>query len=184
MRLKYVWMVSCTCWLFQTIGAEAEPQGREMVTFAGTGQAGYSGDGGPARQALLNKSFRVLLAVLMVVSISARWATISSARSLRDGTISTVAGSGRPGYRGDGGPAIEAELNEPYEIRFDRDGNLFFVERANHLVRRVDAGDQTIATVAGNGTAGFTGDGGPAIRASPQPAPQSAARPPGKPVHL
>ena len=52
--------------------------------------------------------------------------------------LTTVAGCGRRGYSGDGGPAVEAELNEPYEVRFDRDGNMYFVEMKNHIVRRVD----------------------------------------------
>ena len=83
----------------------------------------------------------------------------------RDGMISTVAGDGRRGYSGDGGPATQAQLNEPYELRFDRDGNLYFVERLNHLVRKVDAKTQIISTIAGTGKAGFSGDGGEAKRA-------------------
>lgn len=79
--------------------------------------------------------------------------------------LTTVVGTGRMGYSGDGGPALEAELNEPYEIRFDSQGNLFFVEMMNHVVRRVDAKTGIITTVAGNGTKGFGGDGGPAAQA-------------------
>jgi sugar lactone lactonase YvrE len=77
-----------------------------------------------------------------------------------------VAGTGNRGYRGDGGPATAAELNEPYEIRFDRAGNLFFVEMRNNVVRRVDARTGTISTLAGTGKAGFSGDGGPANHAT------------------
>jgi sugar lactone lactonase YvrE len=80
-------------------------------------------------------------------------------------TITTVAGCGRKGYAGDGGPAMEAELNEPYEVRFDQAGNMYFVEMQNHVVRRVDAKTKVISTVAGTGRAGFGGDGGPAIKA-------------------
>jgi streptogramin lyase len=87
-------------------------------------------------------------------------------RISREGVISTVAGSGKKGYSGDGGPAIRAELSEPYEVRFDKTGNMFFVERLNHLVRRVDSNSRTISTVAGTGHAGFSGDGGPAIKAA------------------
>src|SRR6185436_14645173 len=86
-------------------------------------------------------------------------------RIARDGTITTVAGNGTRGWSGDGGPALRAQLNEPYEVRFDRDGNVFFVEMKNHLVRRVDARTRMITTVAGNGRAGFAGDGGPATQA-------------------
>jgi streptogramin lyase len=86
-------------------------------------------------------------------------------RLARDGTITTVAGSGKPGYSGDGGPTVRAELNEAYEVRFDRAGDMFFVERLNHVVRRIDARTGTISTLAGTGAAGFSGDGGPARQA-------------------
>ena len=59
-----------------------------------------------------------------------------------------MAGSGRTGYSGDGGPALQAELNEPYEVRFDKAGNMFFVEMSNNLVRRVDARTRIISTFA------------------------------------
>lgn len=135
-----------------------------VATFAGTGEAGYSGDGGPAAQAQLDNPFGVVrgpdgaLYVCDVLNHVIR-------RIAADGTISTVAGSGKAGYWGDGGPALEAGLNEPYEIRFDAAGNLFFVERLNHVVRKVDAQNGAISTVAGTGRAGFSGDGGLATQA-------------------
>lgn len=84
---------------------------------------------------------------------------------LKTKELSTVAGSGKLGYSGDGGPATKADLNEPYEVRFDKAGNMLFVEMKNHLVRKVDAKSGTISTVAGTGKAGFGGDGGPATKA-------------------
>lgn len=84
---------------------------------------------------------------------------------LLSGLMTTVAGSGRKGYAGDGGAAIEAELNEPYEVRFDSHGNMLFVEMQNHLVRKVDAATGIITTIAGTGTPGFSGDGGLATKA-------------------
>ncbi|MEO7653284.1 MAG: hypothetical protein ABIZ80_22730, partial [Bryobacteraceae bacterium] len=84
---------------------------------------------------------------------------------MKTGKLSTVAGNGKEGYSGDGGPALEAALNQPYEIRFDKAGNMFFVEMKNHIVRRVDAKTKIISTVAGNGKPGFAGDGGPAAKA-------------------
>src|SRR5439155_22687218 len=72
---------------------------------------------------------------------------------------------GKRGYSGDGGPALQADLNEPYEVRFDSAGNMFFAEMQNHVVRRMDAGTHLISTVAGTGVAGFAGDGGPASQA-------------------
>lgn len=79
--------------------------------------------------------------------------------------ISVVAGSGQKGYAGDGGPATSARLDEPYEIAFDDDGNLFFCDRLTHTVRRVDLISGLISTVAGTGIEGFSGDGGPGVRA-------------------
>jgi sugar lactone lactonase YvrE len=77
----------------------------------------------------------------------------------------TIAGDGQKAYRGDGGPAAQASLNMPHEIQFDSAGNLYIAERDNHVVRRVDMGTGLIATVAGTGEPGFSGDGGPAVRA-------------------
>ena len=84
---------------------------------------------------------------------------------LRTHMLSAVAGSGHQGYSGDGGPALAASLNQPYEVRFDPAGNMFFVEMQNHVVRRVDARTQIITTVAGTGVPGFSGDGGSATQA-------------------
>ncbi|MCA9264088.1 MAG: hypothetical protein KDA60_09585, partial [Planctomycetales bacterium] len=78
--------------------------------------------------------------------------------------LETIAGTGHAGYSGDGGPASEAQLNEPYEVRFDKQENIYFVEMRNHIVRRIDATSGVITTVAGTGQAGYSGDGGPAIR--------------------
>jgi len=66
--------------------------------------------------------------------------------------LTTVAGSGERGYRGDGGPATAAALNMPHELRFDRIGNLFIAERDNHVIRKVDRATGLISTVAGTGT--------------------------------
>ena len=79
--------------------------------------------------------------------------------------VTTVAGSGAQGNTGDNGPATAANLGQPYEVRFDKSGNMFFVDMPNHVVRRVDRKTGTITTVAGTGAPGFSGDGGPAVRA-------------------
>lgn len=85
---------------------------------------------------------------------------IGSHRVLRfeSGKLAPVAGNGRKGYSGDDGSALEAELNEPYEVRFQSDGAMYFVEMRNHLVRRVEKNGR-INTVAGSGKQGFAGDG-------------------------
>jgi len=82
-----------------------------------------------------------------------------------DGTIRPVAGSGVSGFSGDGGPALKAKLKLPAGLAFDKKGNLYIADRANHRIRKVDTSG-IITTVAGNGTPGFGGDGGSALRAS------------------
>jgi len=142
-------------------GAAAE---RQIITFAGNGLAGYAGNTELAGQAQLNNPYGITRGpdgTLYVCDMeNHRIRKVS-----RDGNITTVAGTGKRGYSGDGGPALQAELNEPYEVRFDKPGNMFFVEMRNHLVRRVDGRTKFISTVAGSGREGFSGDGGPATQA-------------------
>lgn len=143
------------------LAAQAQPR---INTLAGTGQAGYTGDGGPADKAQLNQPYGLVRGpddALYLCDIGNH----AIRRIDRKGVITTVAGMGQKGYSGDGGPALQAQLNEPYEVRFDSRGNMFFVERLNHVVRRVDAKTKIITTVAGTGQPGFSGDGGPATKA-------------------
>lgn len=135
-----------------------------IATLAGTGVAGFSGDRGPATKAQLANPYGVVRGpdgALYICEVDNHVIR----RVAPNGSISTVAGIGQRGYSGDGGPALEAKLNEPYEIRFDTAGNMLFVEMKNHLVRHVDAKTRVISTIAGTGKPGFSGDGGPAIRA-------------------
>ncbi|KMP11141.1 hypothetical protein UZ36_05445 [Candidatus Nitromaritima sp. SCGC AAA799-C22] len=82
----------------------------------------------------------------------------------RNGIITTIAGNGKAGFEGDGGPALEAALNYPAGLAFDK-GNLYIADRNNHRVRKVDPSG-IISTVAGNGTGDYSGDDGLAIEAS------------------
>jgi len=138
---------------------------QSAVIIAGTGIAGFSGDAGPGTKAQVNNPYGLVTGP----DGALYFCEIGNHRvrrlDLKSGTISTAAGSGQKGYAGDGGPALEAALNEPYEVRFDVQGNMFFAEMQNHVVRRVDAKSGLISTVAGTGTAGFGGDGGPAVKA-------------------
>ena len=137
----------------------------KVRTIAGTGEPGFGGDGGPALTARLNNPYGLVVGpdrALYVCDIDNH---VIRRLNLRDGTITTVAGNGRRGNSGDGGPALSASLNQPYEVRFDKAGNMFFVEMPNHIVRRVDKKTRIITTVAGTGTPGFSGDGGPANKA-------------------
>ncbi len=137
----------------------------QSETIAGTGVSGASGDGGPAVAARVGNPYGLTLGpdgALYVCEIDTdRVRRID----MGDGTISTVAGTGEVGYSGDGGPATDAQLNDPYEVRFDGGGNMYFVEMLNAVVRRVDARTGMISTVAGTGERGFSGDGGPATTA-------------------
>ena len=80
--------------------------------------------------------------------------------------IQTIAGTGEPGYSGDGGPATQALQREPFMCAFDRQGNLYVAEARNHCVRRIDKDTGVITTVAGAGASGYSGDGGPATQAT------------------
>lgn len=82
------------------------------------------------------------------------------------GKVTLVAGTGEAGFSGDGGDATAARLNQPHEIRLDREGNLYFTDMKNHAVRRVDRSGGRISTVAGNGSPGYSGDGGAATGAT------------------
>ncbi|MFE9411586.1 hypothetical protein ACFYN0_22795, partial [Streptomyces sp. NPDC006704] len=78
--------------------------------------------------------------------------------------IRTVAGTGSPGFKGERGPAVSAELNRPYGVVVDSTGTVYFSDSDNHRVRRITS-DGKISTFAGSGAAGFDGDGGPAVSA-------------------
>jgi len=84
---------------------------------------------------------------------------------LKTKSLTTIAGNGKKGYTGDGGPATEASLNMPHEVRFDKNGDMYVAERDNHIIRKIDMKSHIIATVAGTGAAGFSGDGGPGPKA-------------------
>ena len=136
-------------------------------TVAGTGAAGFSGDGGPALAAQLGDPFGVTRG-----PDGALWFCDYSGQRIRkiarDGTISTVAGNGERGYSGDGGPALQASFNRPHEIRFDAAGNCYVADMVNNAIRRIDAKSGVVTTFAGlgDGAKGYSGDGGPANKAA------------------
>jgi hypothetical protein len=137
----------------------------KIQTVVGTGEAGYSGNGGPARQATLREPF--MCDFDTAGNLYAAEARNHCVRRIdRDtGVITTVAGTGTAGYSGDGGPATEAMLNEPYSLRIDRNGDIYIVDRLNAAVRKVEAATGVITTVAGTGEPGYSGDGGPGNQA-------------------
>ena len=136
-----------------------------ISTAVGTGERGFAGDGGPADRAVLNGPFDVGFDASGNLYFSDTFNHRIRRVDARTGVITTCAGSGEAGYSGDGGPAIARPLNEPYGIAVDRMANVYIADRHNHCVRRIDSASGVITTVAGNGAAGYSGDGGPASRA-------------------
>jgi streptogramin lyase len=137
-----------------------------ISTFAGTGEQGFSGDGGPAIAAQVNQPYGVVRGPDGAIWFC-EYAGQRIRRVARDGTISTVAGNGKRDFAGDGGPALEASFNQPHELRFDAAGNIFIADMSNQVIRRIDAQTHVITTFAGTGKKrGYTGDGGPASAAT------------------
>ena len=132
-------------------------------TFAGTGEQGFHGDGGPATQAHFHNPGGIAVDAAGNVYV----ADVNNGRVRRidqAGRITTIAGTGERGSAGDGGPAVEAQLLGPTAVALDADGNIYFTEISGHRVRKIDVTGR-ISTVAGTGAAGSEGDGGPAVEA-------------------
>lgn len=159
MHMNWLWIAVAT------LAVLPPARAKTIRTIAGIGAPGYEGDAGPAIRARINNPYGLAVGPDGALYVCEIGNHVIRRIDLKTGVISTVAGNGKAGYSGDGGLAREASLNEPYEIRFDRAGNMFFVEMKNNIVRRVDAGTKIISTVAGTGQAGFGGDGGPAVKA-------------------
>ncbi|MDL1963726.1 MAG: hypothetical protein LWW98_05190, partial [Deltaproteobacteria bacterium] len=141
-----------------------------ITTVAGNGTWGYSGDGGPAAQAKLRYPCSMAVDASGNIYIAERYYNSEELYSYRirkvdtSGIITTVAGDGTRGYSGDGGPAAQAKLNYSFGVAVDASGNLYIADTRNHCIRKVDTSG-IITTVAGDGTWGYSGDGGPAAQA-------------------
>lgn len=143
-----------------------------IISIAGNGTYGYSGDGGPATRAELadpvaiaiDASGNVYIAEAIVPLTIPDTLTNRIRKISSGGIISTVAGNGTKGYSGDGGPATSAALDNPSGIAVDASGNLFVADTYNSVIRKVAGG--TIATIVGTGIYGFFGDGGQATNAT------------------
>ena len=135
-----------------------------ITTFAGTGERGFGGDGGPATEALFDAPAGVAVDRAGQVYVADSW-NHRVRRIDRGGTITTLAGTGRWGYGGDGGPAARARLAYPASVAVDAAGNVYVADSWNHRVRRIDSSG-VISTLAGTGEQGDGGDGGPAAAAT------------------
>ena len=131
-------------------------------TIVGNGTAGFAGDGGQATSAQLNFPTGIALDssgnLYIADSLNLR------IRKFSGGTLSTIAGNGVLSYSGDGGPATGAQLNDPQAVAVDAAGNLYIADTFNNVIREVSASG-TITTIAGSGTAGYSGDGSAATGA-------------------
>jgi type IX secretion system substrate protein/NHL repeat-containing protein len=143
-----------------------ELHGQTITTIAGTGVDSYSGDGGSATAATVNRPLEIFKDaagdIYIADNSNHRIRKIDGAT----GIISTVAGNGSIGFSGDGGQAFNAQINLPTAICKDPSGNLFISDKSNQRIRKVDALTGIITTIAGNGTGSFSGDGGPATQAT------------------
>ncbi|MFD8494175.1 Ig-like domain-containing protein [Amycolatopsis sp. NPDC059657] len=132
-------------------------------TIAGGG-VNSPGDGGPATASSLGSPFGLAIDHSGNVFIAASGDRIRMIDTW--GNISTVAGNGKLGFSGDGGPATSAMLSGPFDVSLDDAGNLYFIDQYNLRIRRVDRASHVITTVAGNGSDGYSGDNGPATDAA------------------
>src|SRR5581483_3096022 len=134
-----------------------------ITTVAGTGSAGYSGDGGPATQAQINNP-RGVLALPDGGFVFPDSNNQRVRRVWPDGTITTIAGTGSQGFSGDGGAATAADFSLPFAVASTPDGGFLIDDVGNQRIRKISPSG-TVTTVAGNGIAGYAGDGGPATAA-------------------
>ncbi|MBL7692437.1 MAG: T9SS type A sorting domain-containing protein [Flavipsychrobacter sp.] len=140
--------------------------GGTISTLLGNGTTGYTGDGGLASAATMNKPNGIVLDTAGNMFITEWYNSVVRRVDASTSIITTVAGTGTSGYSGDGGPATSAQLGTPGGVCLDRDNNIYIPDYANHRIRKVNATTGIITTIAGTGTNGYTGDGGPATAAT------------------
>jgi sugar lactone lactonase YvrE len=137
-----------------------------ITTVAGNGTPGFSGDGGQAAEAKLSYPYGLALDQAGNIFIADTENHCVRRVDARSGIITTVAGNGRRGFSGDGGPAVDATFNRPHVLTLDPKGDLVIGDSFNQRIRRVDRRTGFIRTIAGTGEEGHGGDGGDALRAT------------------
>jgi uncharacterized protein (TIGR03437 family) len=135
-----------------------------ISTVAGTGDAGYYGDGAEATKAYLGYPTGIAVDSSGIIYIADTYNHVIR-KVATDGKITTFAGDNTAGSKGDGGLATKARLRYPTGLTLDSAGNLYIADSNNHRIRKIST-DGTISTVAGSGVYGFSGDGGPATEAT------------------
>jgi DNA-binding beta-propeller fold protein YncE len=144
------------------------------TTIAGNGQRAYSGDGGPATAASLNMPHEIQFDSAKNLYIAERDNHVVRRVDAKTSAISTCAGTGVPGFSGDGGPASRAQLRQPHSIAVDPKGRLLICDIGNHRIRRVDLSSGTIETHGGTGERQPTPDGAP-VKGTPLNGPRTIA---------
>jgi DNA-binding beta-propeller fold protein YncE len=137
-----------------------------ITTVVGAGEEGYSGDEGPAVQATLNQIYSLVVGANGDIYVIDRLNAAVRKVDAATGIITTVAGTGQPGYSGDGGPGALAQLREPNDCFLDGKGGLLIADIQDQRIRRLDLATGIIDTFAGDGEKVRAGDGLPALRAS------------------
>jgi streptogramin lyase len=148
---------------------------KRLTTIAGDGQKAYRGDGGPAVEASLNMLHELRFDSKGDLYIAERDNHVIRKVDRKTAAISTVAGTGAPGFSGDGGPGVKAQLRQPHSILFDRDGALLICDIGNHRIRRLHIDTGIIDTYAGTGEAAPTPEGSP-VHGTPLKGPRTLAR--------
>ena len=160
---SYRWLYIADC--FNYAIRRLDMQTGELTTFAGTGEAGHTGDGGPATEAKIDEIYAIQVDDNGDVYILQRFNPAIRRIDIATGIISTVAGDTTVGYGGDGGPAIQAQMREPNDCILDGDGGLLIADIQDQRIRRLDIESGMISTFAGTGEKEHTGNGGLAIDA-------------------
>jgi DNA-binding beta-propeller fold protein YncE len=143
-----------------------------ITTVAGNGQRAYGGDGGPATAAALNMPHEIQFDSAGNIYIAERDNHVVRKVEAETGIISTFAGTGMPGFSGDGGPAARAQLRQPHSIAVDPAGKLLICDIGNHRIRRVDLSTGMIETYGGTGAQQPTPDGAP-VKTAPLNGPRT-----------
>jgi DNA-binding beta-propeller fold protein YncE len=134
----------------------------KLRIFAGTGERGFYGDGGPASRALFNGPHHLLVGPDVALYVADTWNHGVRRIDLRTGVVERAAGLGEPGFSGDGGPALEARFGHVFNIAF-RGNVLYACDLDNRRIRAIDLATRVVTTVAGNGQRGVPKDGEPAL---------------------